>query len=208
MYNVTELHILPVLRNMRHEQFCQEFAAHGRVTRAAIAAGSSEASASSHGSRLLKRPEILARIRELQPRVEQQVAAVVNANFAKPVADRAWVLGELIENAKEARANRDRAAANRALELVGKELGMFVERKLEMKSPLDALSPTELAALLDKLTSGPFDKVQPGPLPTISQAQTDMAIADSSTPTVEIIELSAVGNPTDEPEEPDPLDVV
>ncbi len=42
---------------------------------------------------------------------------------------REWVLSRLAQNAEAALADNDRGAANRALELIGKEQGMFIERK-------------------------------------------------------------------------------
>ena len=63
--------------------------------------------------------EIRDRVDELQSRVIQGV-----------VLERQWVIEQLIDNVTRAKKGDkiDGATANRALELLGKELGMFVER--------------------------------------------------------------------------------
>ena len=70
-----------------------------------------------NATRLKSNKDIQARIAELQSRVVDNI-----------VLSRQWVLDRLIENAKGALADKDRGAANRALELLGKDIGMFVER--------------------------------------------------------------------------------
>lgn len=60
--------------------------------------------------------DIASRVKELQALTAERV-----------VVDREWVLSKLIENAtnnQEANPN----ASNKALELIGKEIGMFVDR--------------------------------------------------------------------------------
>ncbi len=59
---------------------------------------------------------------------------------------REWVLAELALNVEEAKAKGDRAAINRSLELIGREIGMFVERKVDIRSPLEGLSADQLMA--------------------------------------------------------------
>ena len=60
--------------------------------------------------------------------------------------DRAWVLEELRANL-ERHKETNGAVANRALELIGKELGLFINRKdiTVRKDDLDDLSGKELA---------------------------------------------------------------
>lgn len=91
-----------------------------------------------NGCRLLKRKEISSRIEELQQRR-------VEVTQAKDALDRQWVIERLMRNARIALGEekvtltakdggdktvvaRDAAAANQALNLLGKELGMFVDR--------------------------------------------------------------------------------
>ena len=74
-----------------------------------------------------------------------------------------WVLDKLIENVNRAMQNQaitDRegnetgayeyegAVANRALELLGKELGMFISRSEVRTGPLDGMDPDVIRRLL------------------------------------------------------------
>jgi hypothetical protein len=106
------------LRNPRHEHFCQLVAAGHSPTQAYVTAGYSEKTAYTSGPRLLKTPEVSARVTDLRQMVAQ---AAVN----RAVIDRDWVL-EGLRNIAEKGASE--SARVRALELCGKELGMFVDR--------------------------------------------------------------------------------
>jgi hypothetical protein len=46
---------------------------------------------------------------------------------------------------------RDALAVNRALELLGRELGMFIERRQDVKDELDTLSSEQRASLIAAL---------------------------------------------------------
>jgi hypothetical protein len=146
------------LDNGRQEQFCLAYASHGNGTRAAQEAGYSPSGnvngAATRAVALLKRADIQARIAHLRAVVQRQVAKTV-------AVDRGWVLKMLIENAESAIEAKDRTSANRALELVGKELGMFIDRKMEVRSPLDALTAQELTALVDLIDRGGLRDVTP-----------------------------------------------
>jgi len=101
--------------------------------RAYVLCGYSEHGALQSGNRLLRKPDVAARVEELKTAVsERQVERIA--------VDRAWVLTMLTENAQRAmqvEPVRDRegnptgqytyqgGVANKALELLGKELGMF-----------------------------------------------------------------------------------
>jgi hypothetical protein len=71
---------------------------------------------------------------------------------------KSWIIAALIENAEKAlgrrsgrkgeRDARDATAANRALELLGRELGMFVERRQDVKDELDTLSSEQRSQLI------------------------------------------------------------
>lgn len=169
---------MPRLKNDRHEAFAVEYAVTQHGTKSALAAGVSAASAATAAVRLLKRADVRKRIAELKRDVTDRTLMRVSA-------DRSWVLQQLVENAEDAKEARDRAARNRALELIGKELGMFVDRRMDVKSPLDELSAAELRDLLDRIRAG-------SPLLDVTPTRADdSAIADSSTRTVDFIELSA-----------------
>ena len=70
---------MPDLKNEKHERFCQAYLMDLNYTKAAIAAGYSERSAASQGSALMKKPEILARVREL--RKERMERMGLDADF-------------------------------------------------------------------------------------------------------------------------------
>jgi hypothetical protein len=134
-----------VLTQPKWEAFCVAYAEHGNGTKAAIEAGYSSGAngsgAAVRASTLLKKPEIKKRIDELRQRLKKKT-------FASVGVDRAWVLEKLKENAEQALESRDRAAANRALELLGREAGLFVERKQILVGPLEQLDAPRLQRLL------------------------------------------------------------
>lgn len=134
----------------RHELFCQGIAKGLTATQAYAEAGFSANGAAQSASRLLSTAKIVSRIEQLKTAV---VAKVVEQTGR----DRGWVLEQLERNYDRAMQAEpilnsqgdetgefryDGAVANRALELIGKEVGMFVER-LRVED-LDALTPDEL----------------------------------------------------------------
>lgn len=89
-----------------------------------------------------------------------------NGPGLNPDTDRAWVrarLREVAERTMQAVPVTDSkgeptgawtfnaAGANRALELLGRELGMFVDRKDHRIGPLEAMTHDELTALIDRI---------------------------------------------------------
>lgn len=137
---------MPILDNARHERFAQAIAAGKNATDAYVSAGyeAKGNSAEAAASRLLRDVKVTARIAELQSRVAEGI-----------VLTKQWVIERLVENANramQAEAPKDGgdykyegSVANRALELLGKELGMFVERR-EVGAPgeFDDKTPDEL----------------------------------------------------------------
>lgn len=119
-----------MLPNPRHERFAQALAAGKTADEAYQEAGYAENRG--NATRLKANESVRARVAELQGRITEGV-----------VLTRQWVLERLIENANramqaEAATAKDGkptgiysyegSVANRALELLGKELGMFVDR--------------------------------------------------------------------------------
>jgi phage terminase small subunit len=76
-----------------------------------------EGAAKANASRLLTNANVQSRVSELK----QRAAASVSLT-------KEWVLERLIANVKAGQENDDLSPANKALELLGKELGMFVDR--------------------------------------------------------------------------------
>ena len=116
----------------RQERFCLEYIIDYNATDAAIRAGYSKKTAYSIGSENLKKPELLARVRELQ--TEQAERLCINADWVvmqlvevynrcmqhKPVYE--WHNGKLEETGEYA---FDSKGALNALEMIGKHLAMF-----------------------------------------------------------------------------------
>ena len=141
-----------MLKNPKHEHFVHMLAKGEKAETAYIIAGFSKNGAIQGASRLLKNVEILARLAQLKVAVIEKVAE-------KLAIDKYWVMEQLIEivamgkstelildkdggNTGEVKQNL--AAANKALELIGKELAMFVDRKEIKTSVLDDVSTTTL----------------------------------------------------------------
>jgi phage terminase small subunit len=121
------------LKNNKHEHFAHLVARGESPANAYVLCGHSKNGARQSGNRLLRKPEVRAR-------VEQLKKAISERQIEKIALDRDWVVTMLMENATRAmqwEPIRDRAGnptggytyqggvANKALELLGKELGMF-----------------------------------------------------------------------------------
>lgn len=137
---------MPPLQNARRERFCQEYVRESNGTRSYKAAGyksRTENSAAAGAVQVLRNIQVRERIVELQKKACDKVEADL-------AVDRVWVVKRLIEvvdRAMQAVPVRDRngnpigryvfqgQVANRALELIGKSLGMF---EAPDKSPCSA----------------------------------------------------------------------
>jgi hypothetical protein len=146
------------LRNVRHERFAQARAKGASLGDAYLAAGyttKSARQAGNHGGRLARRALVAARIEELQERIAERTIA--SAAYDRDYVIRA--LRENLERALEARPVLDRqgnptgeyrydgSVVNRAAELLGVELGMFVRRHATLYGrieQLESLSDEEL----------------------------------------------------------------
>ena len=151
--------------NAKQEVFCQNVARGLNATEAARSAGYSANCAKVTASRMMDKPEIIARIAELKGLVRARVmehAVTAQSEVVERLAiDKAWVLAQLVENVETAKQavpvtidgvevgiyQQNLTAANKALELIGKELGMFVERREVRTGSLD-LTDDELDAAL------------------------------------------------------------
>jgi len=144
-----------ILKNKRHEHFAQLVANGKTPPQAYVAAGYSEHGAAQSANRLLKNVEIANRVSELQRTIEEPAR---ERAIEKTALERAWVIDQLMENvamAKQAVPVFDRkgnptgiyeqnlAAANRALELLGKEVGMFKDQ-IKIEDERDRMSDEEL----------------------------------------------------------------
>ena len=125
------------LKNKRHERFCQEYVVDYNGTQAAIRAGYSEKTAKSQASTLLTYPNLLARVRELQGEQVARLAVTQDyvvlqlidtyAKCSKPVPVMQYDpdAGGMVESGEY---QFDSKGALRALELIGKHLGMYNDK--------------------------------------------------------------------------------
>lgn len=171
---------MPAIPNARHELFAQNIVKGMPARDAYRAAGfktSNDRATDAAASRLLGSVNIQTRIMELQARAADQT-----------VLTKAWVIDRLIQNVERAMQTvsvldsqgkptgeytYQGNVANRALELLGKEQGMFVDRKevgkpgqfeaLDDKALEEAImrETAELAAL-DPAFAASLKKVQKG----------------------------------------------
>lgn len=141
----------------KQQLFVAEYLKDLNATQAAIRAGYSAKTAQPASSRLLSNVMVAQAIEA--GRQKQLANVELQANVSK-----AWVLKGLKENferAMQAEPVLDRegnetgeytyagSVANRSLELIGKELGMFIERKRITIGDLRELSTEELLALME-----------------------------------------------------------
>jgi hypothetical protein len=144
--------------------FAEHYAQHANATEAVLAhfgGRYTRASAGTRGSAMLKHPLIAAKIAEIRAKATEIAVAAT-------AIDKEWVLGNLksiIERSMQTEPVLDKkgvptgeyqfnaAGANRALELVGKELGMFVDRKEVRTGPLEELSEDDLTAIIVELAA-------------------------------------------------------
>jgi len=123
--------------NDKTEAFCHEYLLDYNGTQAAIRAGYSKKTAYSQASRLLKNVDVLSRVRALQAEktaqmsitqdwvIQQLVEVVKKSNKVIPVQE--WNYEEkcMVDTGE---FQFDSRGATKGLELIGKHLGMFVDK--------------------------------------------------------------------------------
>jgi len=147
-----------ILVNARHEHFAHQVAKGEDATAAYIAAGYSKNGAQPSAARLLSKAMVSARVEE----IKENIAKIATE---KTAITKAWVLDQLVEIVAMAKAaepvldsdgnpigeyKQNLAAGNKALELIGKEKGMFVERKEIRTGPLEELRDESLDNIIAK----------------------------------------------------------
>ena len=137
---------MPVLTNANWELFAQGVAGGKSATQAYRDAylTASAVAARSSSSRLLTNDEVLARVREILAKREEAADKSIEKAAGALGIDRQWVMAKLKDNALRAlqavaatneegeeigQFGYNGSVANRALELLGKEIGMFIDRK-------------------------------------------------------------------------------
>jgi len=127
----------------KQEAFCNEYMVDLNATQAAIRAEYSEDTARQIGSENLSKPVITDRIAELQE--ERATRTEITADYVisnlKEVAERCMVAVPVMEYDHDAKGmvetgeyRFEHSGANKSLELLGKHLGIFVEKK-EISGP-------------------------------------------------------------------------
>jgi phage terminase small subunit len=133
---------MPALKNPTHESFAQAVASgkHRSSTAAymAVRPGVGLATARVKACVLMKSAVVRARIAEIdgrndlqQERITERAAEKLAERLAEKIAvTREFVIEQLLDNLKRAKSGEkfDGGTANRAAELLGKEIGMFVDR--------------------------------------------------------------------------------
>lgn len=133
----------------KQEIFCKEYLIDLNATQAAIRAGYSKKTAAAIGHENLRKPDIAARIAELnKDRLERvQITADYVLSGLKQVAERClqkepvmkWNYSEKeMEQAKDENGNDiwqfDSMGANRSFELLGKHIGLFEKDNSQKKT--------------------------------------------------------------------------
>lgn len=122
----------------KEERFCQEYVLDYNGTKAAIRTGYKKSNAASQATRLLKKADVSARVRELQREMAERLA--LSQDFvvtqlietynqckeATPVMRYNYDTGEMEETGMY---QFDGKNALKALELLGKHLGMFDKQR-------------------------------------------------------------------------------
>jgi hypothetical protein len=118
---------MPQLSNTRHERFCVLVTEGKNAAAAYEEAGYRRNDGNAHALR--HREDISARINDLLAERQKQTAEATQIAVERAGLTKEWVIRGLIQNAEKAlKAKEGSPVANRALELLGKELGMFIDR--------------------------------------------------------------------------------
>jgi hypothetical protein len=138
---------MPALNNAKQERACQHYVMQ-KVSQVEAYERAGYSNGQAHAAKFFGKPHVAARCKEMRQEVEVRVRQGMD-NYG---VDREWVLARLIDNAREAYKDRQFGPANQALSLVGKELGMFIERKeIRMMRTLDDLPATDRERLLQAI---------------------------------------------------------
>ncbi len=122
---------------------------------AAVAAGYSERTARTAGSKIEKSQTVRVRIEELRALADRRRAVQAKRQSEDIIdalaMDKAWVLDRLRKVFGKAMDMGQLAAANRALELIGRELWMFVDRKSVTIDRIERMDVKQLQAAITEI---------------------------------------------------------
>ena len=157
------------LQNPKQEEFCQLIArGETQVQAYRMAYGSDNRS---NAARLASQEHIRDRVHAIMSAKRKTLDLSTDKAARALKLTKQWVLDRLMKNAEECLENNStRGAANRALELLGKELGLFIDRS-EVKHTSDDLASMTDAELLAEL------KREAAELEAMNSGSTDTASA-------------------------------
>ena len=137
---------MPVLANVKHERFANHIAGGMTQAEAYKSAGFRAKHLDSAASKLAKKAEVADRIQELTARISK---ATVRRVAERVAITKEIIIQELWENAQRGRDVRGGSAVtNRALELLGQELGMLNDPEEKLPTKLEDLPKETLDAML------------------------------------------------------------
>ncbi len=137
---------MAILKNLKWERFANHLAEGKTQVEAYKLSGFKSANPATPASALYRTPVVTARVKELKRRIENATTARVSSQIA---FTRELILRELWENAQEAKGVKGGSAVmNRALELIGKEIGMFKEPEAKAPTKLEDLPQEVLESML------------------------------------------------------------
>jgi hypothetical protein len=148
-----------VLTSPKQEAFVQELAKGATVMKAYAAAGYPPSKGNAYRLRL--RGPVVARLAELVAARSAVVQAAAISAAEKAGVDQFWVLRNLRTNAVMAMRRNDRSAAARSIELIGKHLGMFIDKKSIEISMVD--DSDEYLAKIMAIVEGKVIDQEPAP---------------------------------------------
>ncbi len=171
---------MPPLKNPKHEVFAQERVRGATQGAAAVEAGYSENTARTAGSKIEKSQTVRVRIEELRALADRRRAVQAKRQSEDIIdalaMDKAWVLDRLRKVFGKAMDMGQLAAANRALELIGRELWMFVDRKSVTIDRIERMDVKQLQAAITEIDGKLAElKALPAPMIDVTPAPTKVA---------------------------------
>jgi phage terminase small subunit len=164
---------MPVLPNAKQERFAQEVAKGKSATEAYLIAGYN--GDDGNASRMLAK---------VNHRVMEITGKAAEAAMESVALTKEWVIKKLVQNVNRAMQveaikdskgietgeyRYDGSVANKALELLGKEIGMFIDRKEIRTGHLDELPADSIADLREQLIAERDRRVNSGSGPEASR---------------------------------------
>ncbi len=149
---------MPVLANARWEQFAKDLALGVTQRQAYKSSGFKGKDPDSAASRLAKNEQVAARVKELKRRAtERELSKVI----AKTAITKEYLMEQLLDNAELAKQSGAWGPRNRAIELMGKEIGMFGDQPPpEAPKTLEDL-PTSVLEQILRESAQPDDPKEP-----------------------------------------------